>query len=60
MIAILAFSIDAIIQTMVAIIQPETMPLENIWAMSFSMTLWPISRNALSVLVSKIGRLSMT
>jgi hypothetical protein len=31
MIHILALSIDGIIHTMVAIIQPETMPLANIW-----------------------------
>ncbi|MNJ58459.1 hypothetical protein D3C77_540920 [compost metagenome] len=60
MIQILAFSIDGIIHTMVAIIQPEMMPLANIWPTSFSMTLRPTSRKARSVLVSKIGRCSIT
>ncbi|MOA40933.1 hypothetical protein D3C78_1628520 [compost metagenome] len=49
MIHILALSMDGIIQTMVAIIQPEMMPLANIWPVSFSMTLRPISRKAWSV-----------
>ncbi len=60
MIHSLALSIDGIIHTMVAIIQPETMPLANIWPVSFSMTLRPISRKAWSVLVSKIGKCSIT
>ncbi|MNF45247.1 hypothetical protein D3C84_263750 [compost metagenome] len=60
MIHILALSIDGIIHTMVAIIQPETMPLANILLMSFSSTLRPISRKAASVLLSKIGRCSIT
>jgi len=46
MIHIFALSMDGIIQTMVAIIQPETMPLANIWLAWFSMTLRPISRKA--------------
>ncbi|MNH37769.1 hypothetical protein D3C79_987190 [compost metagenome] len=45
---------------MVAIIQPETMPLANIWLTSFFMTLRPISKKATSVLLSKIGSSSMT
>ncbi|MNI90141.1 hypothetical protein D3C73_1476320 [compost metagenome] len=60
MIHILALSMDGIIQTMVAIIQPEMMPLANIWSTSFSMTLRPMSRKATSVLLSKIGSSSMT
>ena len=60
MIQIFALSMDGIIQTMVAIIQPEMMPLENIWLALFSMTLRPISRNAASVFASKIGKCSMT
>ncbi|MNY78946.1 hypothetical protein D3C86_2193890 [compost metagenome] len=60
MIHALALSIDGIIQTMVAIIQPEMMPLANIWFRSFSITLRPTSRKATSVLLSKIGRLSIT
>ncbi|MCY1461136.1 hypothetical protein D9M71_787610 [compost metagenome] len=60
MIQILACSIEGIIQTMVAIIQPETMPLANIWLMSFFITLRPTSRNATSVLLSKIGSSSIT
>ncbi|MNN51461.1 hypothetical protein D3C81_1660970 [compost metagenome] len=60
MIHILALSMDGIIQTMVAIIQPETMPLANIWLAWFSMTLRPISRKATSVLLSKIGSSSIT
>ncbi|MNF93036.1 hypothetical protein D3C84_756960 [compost metagenome] len=60
MIHILALSMDGIIQTMVAIIQPDTMPLANILLASFSMTLRPISRKARSVLVSKIGRCNIT
>ena len=60
MIPILALSIDGIIQTMVAIIQPETMPLANIWPVWFSMILRPISRKARSVLVSKIGKCNIT
>ncbi len=60
MIHILALSIDGIIHTMVAIIQPETMPLADIWPASFSMILRPISRKASSVFVSKIGKCSIT
>ena len=60
MIHILALSMDGIIHTIVAIIQPEMMPLANIWLASFSMTLRPISRKALSVCVSKIGKCSIT
>ena len=44
---------------MVAIIQPETMPLANIWLTSFFMTLRPISKKATSVLLSKIGSSSV-
>ncbi|MNP11235.1 hypothetical protein D3C76_1034120 [compost metagenome] len=51
---------EGIIQTMVAIIQPEMMPLANIWLRSFSITLRPTSRKAWSVLLSKIGRFSIT
>ena len=57
---ILALSIDGIIHTMVAIIQPEMMPLANIWLASFSMILRPISRKAWSVRVSKIGKCNIT
>ncbi|MNI74826.1 hypothetical protein D3C73_1309360 [compost metagenome] len=60
MIQILACSMDGIIHTMVAIIQPDTMPLANIWLISFSITLRPISRKATSVLLSKMGSSSMT
>ncbi|MNG29945.1 hypothetical protein D3C84_1154570 [compost metagenome] len=60
MIQILACSMEGIIQTMVAIIQPEMMPLANIWLRSFSITLRPTSRKARSVLLSKIGRFSIT
>ncbi|MNR44708.1 hypothetical protein D3C85_1634820 [compost metagenome] len=45
---------------MVAIIHPDTMPLANIWLISFFMTLRPTSRKATSVLLSKIGSSSIT
>ncbi|MCY1281872.1 hypothetical protein D9M69_366100 [compost metagenome] len=60
MIQNLACSWAGIIHTMVAIIQPETMPLANICPLSFSISLWPISRKAASVALSKIGRCSIT
>ena len=60
MIHSLALSCEGIIQTMVAIIHPEMMPLENICDRSFSITLRPISRKATSVFASKIGKCNMT
>ncbi|MDT4879347.1 hypothetical protein FQZ97_1150110 [compost metagenome] len=60
MIQTLACSWAGIIQTMVAIIQPETMPLANICQLSLSISLRPMSRKAASVAESKMGRCSIT